>query len=201
MARFSPTIALALVLIAFAASVSFAQLPPCDYSRSVSVGSSHFEICAWHKADADGVSLLQIAAVTDGKMVDLAKFDIFGAITNLGVTDLDGDKNPEIHILVESPDSGHYPELYLLELAEGQLDACSLPEMTRLLANGYMGHDTFAFEKDRVVRSFPIYDGNSKDAQPTGGTRRLTYILSENQLALQSRLDSRPEPVDDSTKQ
>jgi hypothetical protein len=199
MPRFVLTAVFGFLLIVFVVSFANAQLPPCDYSQTVRVGSTYFDICTWYKADSEGVGVLQIAAVTDDKIVDLAEFDIFGAVSDVGVSDLDADTDPEVHIVVESPDSSHYFELYLLELANDQLDSYSLPDMNRLLANGYMGHDTISFEGDHLIRSFPIYDSNSRNARPTGGTRRLTYVLSENHLTLQSRVDTSPEPAPDST--
>jgi hypothetical protein len=63
-----------------------------------------------------------------------------------------------------------------------------------------MGRDSFTFEETRLVREFPIYESNESGAEPSGGTRRMIYRLSGSRLVLESRIDTDPEPVIDSTK-
>jgi len=40
-----------------------------------------------------------------------------------------------------------------------------------------MGHDQFAVVETNLVRRFPLYNRGDSNANPTGGTRQVTYKL------------------------
>lgn len=193
------TMAISLVA-GFVVPEGNAGLPKCDYSNSIRVGSRTFEICSWTRVGTESVGLLQVAVVSKDGIIDIANYEIYGVISDVGISDLDDDKSPELHILVESPDSSRYPELHLLELTDDELQERSLPEMTSLQAHGYMGRDRFTFDEKRLVREFPIFDSNETGARPSGGNRRLIYKLRDTRLVLESRIDTDPEPLIDSSK-
>ena len=192
-----------LLFLIFAALVvpkSQAELPKCDYANSIRVGQRTFEICSWTRSGTESVGFLQVAVVAKKEMVDMASFEIFGVIADVGISDLDDDQNPELHLLIVSPDASKYPELYFLELTDGDLQERLLPELTALQAHGYMGQDSFTFEDTRLVREFPIFESNASGAKPNGGTRRMVYKLSDSRLILESRIDTDPASTLDSSK-
>jgi hypothetical protein len=43
-----------------------------------------------------------------------------------------------------------------------------------------MGHDTFKVENGKLLRTFPVYTDTDANANPTGGTRTLTYTLGND---------------------
>jgi len=42
---------------------------------------------------------------------------------------------------------------------------------------GYMGHDVFTIEGQKLVRTFPLYNEGDTNQKPTGGKRKLIYGL------------------------
>jgi hypothetical protein len=41
-----------------------------------------------------------------------------------------------------------------------------------------MGHDSFAVSGNTLVRHFPLYKAGDGNAQPTGGSRQISYRLA-----------------------
>ena len=54
---------------------------------------------------------------------------------------------------------------------------------------GYMGHDTFKMEDQKLVRIFPIYNEGDTNQNPTGGTRKLVYGLYPGEAMWQLKGD------------
>ena len=183
---------IALVIVSAASVARLGDLPKCDRAESYRIGKQTVEICEWKKEGAESQGYLQIAVVSDKGMVDVVTDDILGEFMSSGISDLDGNQNPEVYVLAQSAGSGSYPELHMYELRGGELEDLTLPELDELQAHGYMGHDRIVFEADRIIREFPIYGANDVNAQPTGATRRMIYRLSSKRLTLESRVDIAP---------
>ena len=66
----------------------------------------------------------------------------------------------------------------------------NLPEIQEGDRNfeGYMGHDTFKIENQKLVRIFPIYNKGEINHNPTGGTRKLLYGLYPGEAMWQLRV-------------
>ncbi|MND87841.1 hypothetical protein D3C80_798500 [compost metagenome] len=58
------------------------------------------------------------------------------------------------------------------------------------LSDGYMGHDSFHIEKNRLIRSFPIYKETDPNAAPSGGTRKINYQLMPGEASWVLKQDS-----------
>jgi len=58
-------------------------------------------------------------------------------------------------------------------------------------AQGYMGRDRFAVERDQLVRRFPLYLPGDANAAPRGGSRALFYRLVPGEAGWQLVLDRR----------
>ena len=58
---------------------------------------------------------------------------------------------------------------------------------------GYMGHDTFRIEGQKLVRHFPIYNKGDTNEKPTGGKRKLVYGLVPGEAGWQLRIENREE--------
>jgi hypothetical protein len=117
-----------------------------------------------------------------------------GTITSAAVADLDGDGSPELYVGITSAGSGAAGQLVgfavnrrksLGFVALAPLGAGS-PE-----AQGYMGHDRFTAEGDRLVRRFPLYLPGDANAAPSGGSRALFYRLAPGEAGWQLVLDRR----------
>ena len=54
---------------------------------------------------------------------------------------------------------------------------------------GYMGHDTFKLEDQKLVRTFRIYNEGDPNQNPTGWTRKLVYGLYPGEAMWQLKID------------
>jgi len=102
------------------------------------------------------------------------------SISDVFVADLDGNGFDEIYIITTSAGSGSYGTvLGFASNKDKSLSMINFPEIQKGDENfeGYMGHDTFKIEDQKLVRIFPIYNEGDTNQDPTGGTRKLVYGL------------------------
>lgn len=99
-------------------------------------------------------------------------------ISDVFVADLDGSSFDEIYIITTSAGSGSYGTvLGFASNKDKSLSMINFPEIQEGDRNieGYMGHDIFKIEKQKLVRFFLIYNEGDTNQNPTGGTRKLIY--------------------------
>jgi len=112
-----------------------------------------------------------------------ASDEVDGSVYRAEIADLNADGRPEVFAYVSSAGSGSYGSLVAYMIDDGlQLLPISLPDLgddTKVSA-GYMGHDEFAVVETSLVRRFPLYHSGDVNAEPTGGTRNVTYKLKES---------------------
>jgi len=113
-------------------------------------------------------------------------------ISEVFVADLDGNGFDEIYIITISAGSGSYGAvLGLASNKDKSLSMINFPEIQEGDENfkGYMGHDTFKIEDQKLVRIFPIYNQDDTNKHPTGGTRKLVYGLYPGEAMWQLKVD------------
>ena len=101
-------------------------------------------------------------------------------ISDVFLADLDGNGFDEIYIITTSAGSGSYGTvLGFASNKDNSLSMINFPEIQERdeKFKGYMGHDTFKIEDQKLVRTFPIYNEGDTNKHPTGGTRKLIYGL------------------------
>ncbi len=101
-------------------------------------------------------------------------------ISDIFLSDLDGNGFDEIYIITTSAGSGSYGTvLGLASNKDKSLSMINFPEIQEGDNNfkGYMGHDIFKIEDRKLVRIFPIYYQDDTNQFPTGGKRKLVYGL------------------------
>ncbi len=54
---------------------------------------------------------------------------------------------------------------------------------------GYMGHDTFTIEGQKLIRTFPVYKKKDTNQNPTGGKRKLVYGLYPGEAMWQLNIE------------
>jgi hypothetical protein len=123
---------------------------------------------------------LQIEVLRGGKLVTEFTESIDGQVAGSMTTDLNKNNRPEVLVFVESSGSGSYGLVYGYELSESGKNPLTLPPLKGDAAEGYMGHDTFKVESGKLLRTFPVYADTDANANPTGGTRTLTYTLGND---------------------
>ena len=129
-----------------------------------------------------GSSLNRLTITPSGLTVDNRpqELDIDGSVVAAQLADLDSDGWPEVYVYVASAGSGSYGSLVAFAVNNGKsMSPIYLPPIQDegQAAVGYMGHDEFAVVENRLVRRFPIYHPQDRNAHPSGGTRHLQYRL------------------------
>ena len=116
-----------------------------------------------------------------------------GIVTGAEAGDLNNDGSPEIYVYVTSVGSGSYGSLVAYAGDQDRsLNKIYLPDLEKNAVNawGYMGHDVFFLQGNRLVRRFPIYRKGDINAAPSCGTRELLYKLVPGEAGLILRLVS-----------
>lgn len=114
-------------------------------------------------------------------------------ISDAFVADLDGNGFDEIYIITISAGSGsHGTVLGFASNKDKSLSMINFPEIQARDENfkGYMGHDIFKIEDQKLVRIFPIYNQGDTNQNPTGGTRKLVYGLYPGEAMWQLRVEN-----------
>ena len=113
-------------------------------------------------------------------------------ISDIFIDDLDGNGFDEIYIITTSAGSGSYGTV--LGFASNKDKSLSMINFPKLQKGnehfeGYMGHDTFKKENQKLVRAFPIYNKGDTQQNPTGGTRKLIYGLYPGEAIWQLKIE------------
>jgi hypothetical protein len=114
------------------------------------------------------------------------------SISDVFVADLDGNGFDEIYIITTSAGSGSYGTvLGFSSNKDISLSMINFPEIQKRDENfeGYMGHDTFRIEDQKLVRIFPVYNEGDTNQNPTGGTRKLVYGLYPGEAMWQLKVE------------
>ena len=113
-------------------------------------------------------------------------------ISDVFVADLDENGFDEIYIITTSAGSGSYGTvLGFASNKDKSLSMINFPEIQKRDENfkGYMGHDTFNIEDQKLVRIFPVYNEGDTNQNPTGGTRKLLYGLYPGEAMWQLKIE------------
>jgi hypothetical protein len=184
---------LLLLLIPFLLAGGLARAAP--YQDTLRQQDVTFVVKA---TDEGSIQLLQVTARKGRQAYRPVKQELIGRVVAARATDLNRDGRPELVVIVRSAGSGGYGGIQAWSAGkERSLEPITLPELSGSLAEGYMGHDTFAVGETSLLRTFPIYRPGDSQAKPTGGQRSIVYTLvaTDNGWVLQpGRVSSAPAP-------
>src|SRR6185437_10592533 len=110
--------------------------------------------------------------------------DLDGSIVDVYNSDMDLDGNPEILIQTKGKDTINYTNIYAFEFGGEKARKLDFPKLTKAQKKGYRGDDNFYIKDGALIREFPIYDGNSAAAKPTGAKKQLQYGLRNNEFTV-----------------
>ena len=108
------------------------------------------------------------------------KYENVDPISDVLMADLDGNGFDEIYIITTSSGSGSYGKvLGFASNKDKSLSMINFPDIQKedKMFEGYMGHDIFTIENQKLVRVFPVYNQDDINQNPTGGQRRVVYGL------------------------
>jgi hypothetical protein len=187
------------ILFVVATSVSIIGLMSCSHNNNNSSDAPKEyrtktgKMIVVSETNPVGRSLSTIKVRTEGFGHNFGEvFEDRDPISDVLVADLDENGFDEIYIITTAAGSGSYGTvLGFASNKDKSLSMIHFPEMREGDENfeGYMGHDTFKIEDQKLVRIFPIYNKGDTNQNPTGGKRMLVYGLYPGEAMWQLKVD------------
>lgn len=122
----------------------------------------------------------------------LGIYEDIDPISDVILADIDVNGFDEIYIITSSAGSGSYKTVWgFASNKDKSLSMIHFPDIQEggEKYEGYMGHDTFKIEDQKLVRTFRIYNEGDPNQNPTGGTRKLVYGLYPGEAMWQLKID------------
>ena len=167
---------LALMVVAFSACAVVNPRNSKDvsnFSKSMDWNSDYFEV-----RSADGKLTIRTFGQDEGN--EIFEHTITGEVMGAETADLNKDGYPEVLVFVTEAGSGSYGNVIGYSSNNGKsMTQISFPSTAEnpKINQGYMGHDTFSTAEDTLVQTFPVYRPGDTNANPTGPTRQVQYVL------------------------
>ena len=136
-----------------------------------------------HKSNAlDTLEIIPMGFEIINDTIDLA---IDGQLTASFTGDINQDNYPEFYLVATSVGSGSYGTLYAYgSYRNKSMGPIYCRPLDSALMKGYMGHDQYLLENNKLIRKFPLYRQNDTNAQPTGGDRQIIYELTHGEASM-----------------
>ena len=98
------------------------------------------------------------------------------------VADINGDGFDELYIITRGVGSGSYANIYgFSSNKDKSVTQIYVPELSDddfvAIFKGYMGHDKFYVEGNKLLRKYPVYKKEDTNSNPTGGDKIIEYQL------------------------
>jgi len=162
------------------------MMPPFRYHKLIEVSPGNdFDILSWGRGSQAVGSFIILHSDSSGMKYTTTTGDLDGNIIDVYNADMDMDGNPEILIQAKATDTTNYAVIYAFEFSDNKAQKLDFPKLTSSQKKGYRGGDNFYIQEGKFMREFPIYNGNGKDAKPTGQKRLLQYGLRNNEFTVQ----------------
>ncbi len=147
------------------------------FDKTLNLNTIGFHVTCPNESSLNNLTIVPSGLSIDNSMIIT---EIDGTVSGAEVDDLNGDGFPEIYVYINSAGSGSYGSLVAYSSNHNKtISPIYLPpiEEDKLNSKGYMGHDEFTVMEGNLSRRFPIYNKDDSNANPTGGTRQLSYKL------------------------
>jgi hypothetical protein len=160
-------------------------MPPFRFHKAVEVSPGQtYDVVSWGRGSTAVGSFAILHSDSAGMKYTTTTGDLDGTITDVYNADMDTDGNPEILIQSKGKDTVNYAKVYAFEFNDNTANKLDFPKLSSSQKRGYRGDDNFYIKDGKLIREFPIYDGNDKTAKPTGAKRQLEYSLRSNNFTV-----------------
>lgn len=160
-------------------------MPPFRFHKAVEVSPGQtYDVVSWGRGSTAVGSFAILHSDSAGMKYTTTTGDLDGTITDVYNADMDTDGNPEILIQSKGKDTVNYAKVYAFEFNDNTANKLDFPKLSSSQKKGYRGDDNFYIKDGKLIREFPIYDGNDKTAKPTGAKRQLEYSLRSNNFTV-----------------
>ena len=158
------------------------QVDKTSFSKSLNLQDIGFNVSSIMK---DGKNTLTVYAYGLEVQNYDESFSIEGEkVIDVEVEDLNSDGSPELFVYTQSVGSGSYGNVYAFSVNNKKSMSPVYFQPTaenRKVNQGYMGHNEFSLVENTLSQRFPIYKEGDTNADPTGGTRQVSYKLVEGE--------------------
>jgi hypothetical protein len=140
----------------------------------------YFDVFSWGRGvDSTGAFMI-LRSDSTGKQYSTTTGDLEGAIIDVYNTDMNMDGYPEILIESKAKDTTNHINIYAYEFHGSKAQKIDFPKLSTKSKKGYRGDDKIYIKEGNLIREFPVYDGNAKNAKPTGAKKVLQYGIRDN---------------------
>ena len=166
------------------------QIDKTTFSKVLNLQDIGFNISSIEKDDKNTLTIFTFGLAENEYK---ETFNIEGeVVVNAEVEDLNSDGSPELFIYTQSVGSGSYGNVYAFSVNNKKSMSKVYFQTTAENAKinqGYMGHDKFSLIENTLGQRFPIYKKSDTNAEPTGGTRQVSYKLIEGEAIRKLEVD------------
>jgi len=156
-------------------------MEPFKFHKLIEVSpGNYYDVFSWGRGGVDTSSLLILHSDSVTRTYTTTTGDINGLIVDAYNSDMDIDGHPEILIQAKRKDTVNYTTVYAYEFYEKRVEKLDFPKLTKSQRKGYRGNDNMYISEGKLIREFPIYEGNGAAAKTTGAQRKFEYTLSNN---------------------
>ncbi|RYU92533.1 hypothetical protein EWM62_03625 [Mucilaginibacter terrigena] len=160
-------------------------MAPFRFHKAIEVSPGQtYDVVSWGRGSTQTGAFAILHSDSSGMKYTTTTGDLDGTITDVYNADMDLDGNPEILIQSKGKDTVNYARVYAFEFRNNDADKLDFPKLTNSQKKGYRGNDNFYIKEGKLIREFPIYDGNTAAAKPTGAKRQLEYSLRSNNFTV-----------------
>ena len=158
---------------------------PFRYHKLIEVSPGQdYDILSWGRGSSSTGAFMILHSDSAAAKYTTTTGDMTGAIVDVYNSDMDLDGNPEIIIQAKGSDTINSTNIYAFEFTEGKARKLDFPKLNKSQRQGYRGDDNFYIKEGILIREFPLFDGNGKDAKVTGQKRQLQYGLRNNEFTV-----------------
>ena len=158
---------------------------PFRYHKLIEVSPGQdYDILSWGRGSYSTGAFMILHSDSAAAKYTTTTGDLTGAIVDVYNSDMDLDGNPEIIIHAKGKDTINNTNIYAFEFSEGKARKLDFPKLNKSQRQGYRGNDNFYIKEGILIREFPLFDGNGKDAKATGQKRQLQYGLRNNEFTV-----------------
>jgi hypothetical protein len=162
-----------------------ALMEPFRYHKLIeSSPGVYFDVLTWGRGKDSIGGYLILHSDSTGKKYTTITGELEGAIIDVFNTDMNMDGYPEILILSKAKDTTAHINMYAYEYRGGKGNKIDFPKLGGKSKTMYHGGDNFYIEQGNLIRTFPAYDGEEKNARPTGKKRVLQYGIRDNAFTI-----------------
>ncbi|MBK0378957.1 hypothetical protein [Mucilaginibacter segetis] len=182
-------------------------MEPFRFHKAIEVSPGQtYDVVSWGRGSTDVGAFAILHSDSAGMKYTTTTGDLDGTISDVYNSDMDVDGNPEILIQSKGKDTINFTKIYAFEFDDNKAEKLNFPNLTSSQKAGYRGDDNFYIKDGKLIREFPIYDGNTKNAKPTGEKRQLEYGLRNNsftvtQLSKDAEKQTADKPAQQTVKQ